>query len=144
MSNTSSKSSAPGLSGSTTQGSRFREALPASATFTPNLALAGTYNVYVTVGGGSNTNNLAKANYTINNAGSPVTGQVNLYYNDASVGNAWKLLASDVPFAAGSGGSITCVNVDGDGAGALAGIRFVMDAVKFEFAGSAVLDWALY
>lgn len=142
MANTSSKSSAPGLSGSTTQGARYRESLPASATFTPNLPLAGNYNVFVTVGGTSN--NLAKANYTINNAGTPRTGQVNLYYNDASVANNWKLLAGNVPFAAGSGGSITFSNVDGDGTGSLAGLRFVMDAVKFEFASSAVADWQLY
>lgn len=134
LADTTSKSTAPGL---VAPGARFLGSGSGAATFTPNLT-AGLYNVYVTMGAGSN--NTSTANWTITHNGASVTGSVNLSFNQTDLVNNWKLLASNVNFAAGTGGNITFTATS-----ALSSTtRFVMDAVKFEYTGSSVADWQLY
>jgi len=141
MFDTSSKSSAPDLAA---PGSRYGTTINQTATFRPNLPSLGGYDVFVTVAGGSqNPNNDATAAYTITGSGSPVTGQVRIH-KDGPMVNTWYKIASDVPFAAGNAGSLQFRNLDGDGAGAAAGNRFVMDAVKFQLSSTSVDDWQLY
>jgi len=142
MADTTSKSGAPGV---TAPGSRYGTTVNQTATFRPNLPSAGGYDVFVTLDDASSgSNNNALTGFTITGSGSPVTGQVRLVGTDGSLANTWKLLASDVPFAAGTAGTISFKNLDGDGGGALTGNRFVMDAVKFQLSSTSVDDWQLY
>ncbi len=135
MLRTSSKSSAPGLVG---VGAQFGTTINQTATYRPNLPVAGGYNVYVTMGGTSNNNALVQ--YTITGTGTPETGQKRLVYTDAALANQWLLLESDVQFAAGTAGTISFKNLDGNSGSK----RFVMDAVRFELVSSGVSDWQLY
>jgi uncharacterized lipoprotein YddW (UPF0748 family) len=140
MADTSSKSTAPGLTAlPPTSGARYSTNVGMVATFRPNLPLAGSYNVYVTMGAGSNNN--ATAKYTITGSGPAVTGNVELRNSNAALVNKWYLLASNVNFDAGTGGTVAFQNLTGN---AGVGSRFVMDAVKFELTSSAVNDWQLY
>ncbi len=145
MADTTSKSGADGL---VAPGARYSGNVNMIATFRPNLPLAGNYNVYVTLDDASSgPSNNALAEYTITGSASPVVGQVRLVGTNASLANNWLLLAGDVPFAAGTNGTIAFKNLDGDAGGPLQGNRFVMDAVKFELAtpaSSDVEDWQLY
>jgi hypothetical protein len=126
FSNTTSKSNVmmPNVLGA---GGRFNFTPGSTATYRPDITIAGTYNVYITMGPGSNNN--ANASYVISNAGTEVTGSINLRFDDASLVNQWKLLASDVLMEVGSSDGITITNVDGASA---SGNRFVMDAVRFQ------------
>jgi hypothetical protein len=139
LSNTTSKSSVsnPPVHG---MGARFNAAVGSTATFTPDIPSAGSYNVFVTMGAGSNNN--ALTNYTIMRPQGNITGSVRLTYTDPALVNQWKLLESGVELQAGTGNSIRFTNVDGNNA---SGRRFVMDAVRFSrLAESGVTDWSIY
>jgi uncharacterized lipoprotein YddW (UPF0748 family) len=134
---TTAKSTAAGLTGT---GSRFSTTVGNSITFTPAITVAGTYNIYTTLqGGAGNPSAQASVNWTVTTpAGGNASGNINLSNSNATFGNAWGLVASNVPFAAGSAGSVgsfTMTNVDGDGAGALPGNRFNPDSVRFVWTG---------
>lgn len=135
MAHTTSKSTAEGLSGS---GARYSSTVNLVATFRPNLPVPGKYNVYVTMGAGSNNN--ADAAFTITGSGTPVTGNVALKNSNSAVVNQWLKIGTDVPFAAGTGGTVAFRNINGNSGTA----RFVMDAVRFELSESSVEDWQLY
>lgn len=135
MAHTTSKSSAEFLTGS---GARYSATVNLVATYRPNLPVAGKYNVYVTMGPGGN--NSADAAFTITGSGAPVTGNVALKNSNSAVVNQWLKIASDVPFAAGTGGTVAFRNINGNSGTA----RFVMDAVRFELSESSVEDWQLY
>lgn len=128
FSNTTSKSSVP-VPDAIGTGARFSTTVGNSATFRPDIPTAGTYDVFVTIGTGSNNN--ANASFVIDSTGADVTGSVALSFTDPTVVNQWKQIADDVHFAAGTGGIITFTNVDGNNA---TGARFVMDAVRFSLA----------
>jgi len=138
FSNTSSKSSVsnPAVTGA---GGRYNFTVNSTATFRPTIAIAGNYDVYVTMGAGSNNN--ATASYIIDNAGADVTGSVDLTFTDSGLVNQWKLLESNVPFSVGNSEGITFTNTDGNSA---SGARFVMDAVRFELDTTAIDGWSLY
>ena len=136
--NTSSVSTAsnPGLSA---PGGRYNTTIGSTATFHPTIVTAGNYNVYVTLGSG--TNNNCVANFSIANAGAPVTGSANLAYTNGAVVNQWLLLASNVPMAAGTSGGITFTNTNGNASTN----RFVMNAVRFSGPLTSVRDdWSIY
>lgn len=133
---TSSKSTADGLQAS---GARYSTNVNMIATYRPNLPISGKYNIYVTMGSGTNNNSDAK--FTITGTGTPVTGNVALRSSNTALVNQWYLLASDVNFSAGTAGTIAFQNLNGN---ASTGARFVMDAVKFELVKSDVADWQLY
>jgi hypothetical protein len=139
MANTTSKSTVtdPALQGS---GARYTSVLNTTATFTPDINLSGSYNIYVTMGAGSNNN--AVASYTISRPAGNITGNVNLVYTDTTLVNQWKLLQTGVLLPAGKQTSITFSNTNGDN---FTGARFVMDAVRFSrLANSDVADWSIY
>jgi uncharacterized lipoprotein YddW (UPF0748 family) len=140
MANTTSKSTAEGLVAlPPDSGARYSTNVGMVATFRPNLPVAGGYNVYVTMGAGANNNSTAK--YTITGTGTAITGNVELRNSNAAVVNKWYLLASGVNFDAGTAGTISFQNLNGNSG---TGARFVMDALKFELATSAIPDWQLY
>ncbi len=134
---TTSKSSAPGLTGS---GARYGTTINQTATFRPNLPVPGGYNIYVTMGPGNNNDALTE--YTITGSGPLITGQKRLVFTDANLVNQWALLSANVQFAAGTNGTLRFKNLDGNGSSP--GNRFVMDAVRFELVSSGVDDWQLY
>jgi uncharacterized lipoprotein YddW (UPF0748 family) len=144
FSDTTSKSTvnSPGtLSGS---GARYTATVGRTATFTPFISQPGNYNIYVTLGSGSNNN--AHANYVATNSAADRLGSVYLTTGagaPANLVNGWCLLESNVPMPAGQTKGITFTNVDGNAA---IGARFVMDAVRYEFvsATSQVIDWSVY
>ena len=108
-------------------GARFSTSPGSTATFRPQIETTGNYDVYVTIGGG--TNNNANAAYSIATSEGTITGSVHLTHEDESLVNGWKLLESDIPLEAGTAAAITFTNVDGDNA---TGARFVTDAVLFQ------------
>ncbi|MCC6546912.1 phosphodiester glycosidase family protein [Candidatus Sumerlaeota bacterium] len=137
--NTTSKSTvtSPGVFA---PGARYNNAIGSTGTFRPTITQSGNYNVYVTLGAGSNNN--AAASFVIKNAGADVTGTVNLTSTDtATLLNKWHLLAAEVPFTAGGTAELVLTNVDGNSS---IGKRFVMDAVRFSGPVSTVNDWTLY
>jgi len=136
MAYTSSKSTLPGLTG---DGARYGFTANQVATFKPNLPVTGGYNVYVTMGAGSNNN--ADADFTITGSEAPVTGSVALKNSNTDLVNQWYLLAGNVKFNAGQSGSVAFKNITGT---ASTGKRFVMDAVRFQLVTSGVDDWQLY
>ncbi|MCC6547773.1 family 10 glycosylhydrolase [Candidatus Sumerlaeota bacterium] len=116
------KSTAPNA-GSVVQ-TRYSSNTVISATFTmtPTIPAAGNYNIYVTTPNAASVNAPNSA-YTIVNAGAPINGAFNL--TSANTGNAWTLLASSVPMAAGTGNSVTFSEVAGQPD------RFYADAMRF-------------
>jgi hypothetical protein len=140
LADTTSKSTATGLVGA---GSRYTGTVGRTATFKPNITTAGTYNVYVTLGSGSNNN--AHASYTLTNSGTDRTGTVYLSTSGGPSGlvNGWYLLESNVTMPTGQTKGITLTNVDGNNT---VGFRFVMDAVRFELvsATASIPDWSMY
>lgn len=138
MSNTTSKSTAPGL---TASGARYSGNVGMVATFKPALSVPGTYNVFVTMGSGSNNN--ANASYSIDGASSYITGNVALKFSNSALVDKWLQLESSVYFDLSVQPSIAFTNVDGNSG---SGHRFVMDAVKFELVAqnTETKDWQLY
>ncbi|CAN5472693.1 hypothetical protein BH09SUM1_BH09SUM1_31470 [soil metagenome] len=136
---TSSKSTVSSPVGVTAPGARYNNGVGSTATFKPTITQTGNYNIYVTMGSGSNNN--ANASYVITNSGANVTGSVNLTNSDSSLVNKWLLLKSNVPFTAAGNNGITFTNVDGNNS---VGARFVMDAVRFEGPVTSVGDWMIY
>lgn len=127
LADTSSKSvisSGPVLVG---VGARYTATIGRKGRFQPELPAAGLYNVYVTLGSGSNNN--ANADWVLTAPDVQRTGSVNLTVSDSTLVNRWKLLASEVPLPAGSATAIEFTNLDGNAA---SGKRFVMDSVRFE------------
>ncbi len=139
LANTTSKSSVTDPPVFST-GARYNAIVNSTAVFTPNIVSAGTYNLYVTMGAGSNNN--AVASYNITRPAGNLSGVVHLVYTDLALVNQWKLLAAEVVLPAGTQSSITFTNTNGDNA---SGRRFVMDAVRFSrLANSQVADWSIY
>ncbi len=106
--------------------------------FTPYLPEDGLYDVYVTVG--ATSNNDANATWVVNDGtATAATGNVHLYYQDSTVADAWKLLASDVQLPQGHNAWIEFTNAGGNN-------RFVMDAVRFELTTilTDVGNWEIY
>lgn len=147
LADTSSKSVIPASPGPIVVGSGARYTSNSvanqgkKARFRPLLANPGLYSVYVTVGAGSN--NDCNAGWEIKLASDNSTlgsGTVRLAFDDTTVANNWKLLASNVSLPAGSDGYIEFTNNGGAN-------RFVMDAVRFELTaptGSTVTTWQTY
>jgi Glycosyl hydrolases family 25/Purple acid Phosphatase, N-terminal domain len=95
-------------------------AATATCRWTPSLALA-TYDVYVYYAAG--TNRSTNTYWKITNAGSPIILRV----NEQLPGNAYTLIAANVPFNAGTSGYVELMNNTGDAA-VVQG-----DAVKFVY-----------
>ena len=113
-------------------GSRYTASVTASAKFTPNLTAASLYNVYVTLGSGSN-NNSPGAGWALTVNGSTVaSGTVNLTSSNTDIVNKWYKLTT-VSMPAGSNTTITFTNNNASSSGTQ---RFVMSGVKFEPTGS--------
>ncbi len=121
------KSTAPGLFG---MNSEFSSSATADASFTvtPNIAVAGLYDIYVTTPGAGSVN-AANSTYSITHVGGPTNGTIAL--TAANTGDQWALLASGIQFAAGTGGSVTISE------GTPQTDRFYSDAVRFVLQGSA-------
>lgn len=119
------KSTAPGLVG---VGSEFstNTTLDASYTFTPNIQVAGLYDIYITTPSAGSVN-AANSRFSINHVGGPTTGTIAL--TSANTGNKWTLMASNIQFAAGTSGSVTISE------NAPQGDRFYSDAIRFVPAG---------
>lgn len=123
-----SRADSPALMGA---GARFSTSIGSTATFRPEFEEAGQYNVYLTMGAGSNNN--ARAGFTIAGTGGEVTGTISLSHSGSeALVDGWKLIASGVRFDAGGGHSVMFTNIDGDNG---RGRRFVMDAVRFQWTG---------
>ena len=97
-------------------------------TWTPTIATAGYYNVYCTypAGGGTPT---AFATFTVNYNG----GSTSATFNQTSNTDVWQLVASSVPFVAGTSGNVVLNNMTGEANGSH---RVTADAVKFVYMGS--------
>jgi len=98
----------------------------ASCTWTPDLPLAGTYNVYCWYTSGSNRT--VAATYRTYHAAGVTTTTL----NQTTAGQQWNLIASGVPFAAGSGGYVTMDNVTGEASGSKV---LIGDAIRFVWTG---------
>jgi uncharacterized lipoprotein YddW (UPF0748 family) len=121
FSNSTAKSTAAGLSGLNTEYST-NGALTASYTITPNLPVAGIYDIYITTPSASSVD-AANSQYSVTHASGTSTGSIAL--TDANTGNKWALLLGNVSFNAGTGGSVTISE------GSPQVNRFYADAVKF-------------
>lgn len=95
----------------------------ATATFTPNIPVAGAYDVYCYYNSGGNRS--ADASYTITTTGGDWTEII----DQTSTGSQWVLLASDVQLAAGSAGKVVLDN------SATSGSVVIADAIKWTTAG---------
>lgn len=115
------KSTAPGLTGVSTEFSS-NAALTSSYTMTPTIPAEGRYDIYITTPSASSVN-AANSLFSITHADGASNGTVAL--TSANTGNQWRLLASDIRFLAGTGGSVT-ISENGPQAD-----RFYSDAVRF-------------
>lgn len=91
-----------------------------TATWTPNIEVAGNYDVYCWYPQG--TNRTTKAPYTVVWNGGSQTIEVNQQSN----GGRWNLLVSAKPFAAGTSGYVRLGNATGE-----SGLVVLADAVRF-------------
>lgn len=89
-----------------------------TATFTPNLPVAGTYNVYARWTAGDGRSNNVPYTITYN------AGAVPVYKNQRINGGSWQLLGT-YPFNAGTGGKVEVSNRGTVG-------HVIADAVRFE------------
>lgn len=96
----------------------------ATATYTPNLATTGLYDIYVWYPQGSNRP--TNAPVTITHA----SGTTNLTVDQTINGGGWRLIASSLPFNAGTGGFVRYSN----GAG-YTGKVVMADGVRFTYVG---------
>ncbi|MDB6027799.1 MAG: glycoside hydrolase family 5, partial [Verrucomicrobiales bacterium] len=112
----------------------------ASATFTPNLAVPGKYDVYVWYPQG--TNRCTNTPYFISYNGGSQTVRVNQQIN----GGGWRLIASAVPFASGTTGFVRVSNDAIGGSVVLAdGVRFVyVDSQDLPVDGSMPTWWSSF
>lgn len=94
-----------------------------TATFRPNIIVAGNYDVYVYYPAGANRS--AKAPYTVSYSGGSVTVPVNQQLN----GGKWNLIANAEPFAVGTTGYVKVGNGTAE-----ASLSVMADAVKLVFA----------
>ena len=94
----------------------------ATSTWTPNLPTAGTYDVYCWYTSGSNRT--AKVTYRIYYSGGSTTKSL----SQRSNGSQWVLLASGLPFDAGTGGYVMFNNVTGE---ANDSYVIIADAIKW-------------
>jgi len=117
------KSTASGL---TSVGSEFstNSPLDASYTITPNIPIAGYYYIYITTPSATSVD-AANSQYSITHPGGPTTGTIAL--TSTNTGDKWTLLASNIYFNAGTGGSVTISEQSPQGN------RFYSDAVKFMY-----------
>ena len=91
-----------------------------TATWTPNIAVAGNYNVYVWYPQGSNRSAIAPFT-TYWNGGSQTVA-----VNQKAGGGTWNLLVGNKPFAAGTGGYVKLGNGTGE-----VSLNVMADAIKF-------------
>jgi aminopeptidase N len=145
FSDNTTKSGAPKTIGI---GSRQCTTVGASASFRPAIAVAGLYDVFITLDDRNASTRLnANASWTITNSGPSITGNTYLHHYTPGLPNKWLKIASNVPMPvqpAGGAAGITLVNVDGDGSGGGPQDRFVMDAVKCAVpvpSAAGVSDW---
>jgi hypothetical protein len=89
-----------------------------TATFTPNLPVAGTYNVYARWTADVSRSNNVPYNITYN------AGTVPVYKNQQVNGGSWQLLGT-YPFNAGTGGKVMLSNTGTTG-------HVIADAVRFQ------------
>lgn len=99
-----------------------------SCAWTPDLAATGLYDVYCWYNSG--TNRTTSANYVVNYSGGSTSATV----NQTSGGGAWVLLASGLPFSAGTGGSVVLSNATGE---ADASTVVIADAIRWVYAGAS-------
>ncbi len=132
------KSSAPPLSGSATQGSRYLTSsnYAKTATFVPNIIYAGPYDVYATWGASSSG---SFANFKVTAGGSVVYNQNWNQNQDQPYENNWNLLGQ-FTFNSGQSASNASVMIDGNASSFLVGSRVMSDAVKFVFRGNVAGD----
>jgi hypothetical protein len=83
-------------------------AATASATYTPQIAVAGLYNVSIWYP----ESDFFTTNARVNVAGA--TNELVLGVNQTTNGGSWQLLANDLYFAAGTGGDVTIYNNTGE------------------------------
>ena len=98
------------------------EAPTATATFVPDIPIAGAYDVYCHYNSGGNRSTEAK--YTISTAGGPVTAMI----DQTRTGSQWVLLGAGLQLDPGSGN----VRLDNSGP---AGVVVIADAIKWTTAG---------
>ena len=98
----------------------------ASATYRPNLPVAGKYDVYIWYSQGENRTTTAP--WTIVYQGGEVKKVVNQQIN----GGGWFRIANDLPFPAGQGGYVMVQNGCSD---EKSGLVVVADAVAFVYTG---------
>lgn len=140
---TTAKSTAAGLTG---QGGRWTGtgSAGAYAIFTPTIATAGKYDVFITLPNATNgpNNSSPGAGFLIVHDGADITGTFDLTRTNASIIDKWLLLASGVQFAAGTSGSIRITNNNASSADTLG--RFDMDAVKVAISVPVTIsNWSL-
>ncbi len=120
------KSTASGLVGTGTEFST-NSSLNASYTITPDIQVAGLYDIYITTPSAASID-AANSTFSITHAGGPTNGTVAL--TAANTGNQWTLLASGIQFAVGTGGSVTVSEASPQGN------RFYSDAMRFVLPGT--------
>ena len=115
------KSTASGLTGVGTEWSS-NAVIDASYTITPNIPVVGNYDIYITTPSASSVD-AANSQFSITHPGGPTTGTIAL--TSSNTGDKWTLLASNIFFNTGTGGSVTISEHSPQGN------RFYSDAVKF-------------
>lgn len=103
-----------------------RSSANATCRWTPNIQMAGNYDVYCrypNITGGTPT---AKAKFTVNYEG----GSTSVILDQAINTNTWVLIAENVPFAAGTSGNVYLDNYTTESNGSR---RVVADAVMFVY-----------
>ncbi len=99
----------------------------ATAAFTPTIATAGNYDVYVWYPTPSSGTTSANAPFLVSYNG----GTTNVAVNQQTSQQTWRLIASGVNFAAGTGGSVQLANNTGESSR-----RVLADAVRWVYSAN--------
>ena len=105
-----------------------RTSANATYTWTPTITTPGYYAVYCIYP--QDPDPTTKATFTVNYDG----GSTSKSFNQSQNTNTWNLIASSVPFAAGTGGTVVLNNLTGESNGST---RVVADAVKLVYMGTS-------
>ena len=92
-------------------GSTIESSVTRKCRWTPNLSVAGTYDVYVFYQIGANRNSAAP--FTVHYSGGQITSIQNQYSTVANQGG-WFRVGQDLPFAAGTSGYVECTTLTND------------------------------
>ena len=103
-----------------------RTSANAYCTWSPNIIMAGNYDVYCRYPSITGATPTAKAKFTVNYNGASTSATL----NQANNTNTWNLIASNVPFAAGTSGNVVLNNLTGE---TNSSRRVLADAVRFVY-----------